>query len=259
MNNKSKKKTLQIIKKNKKFLNERNETAGNVINIEEKDYNFLPYSEALKLDKRNIFNIYMSLIKKKIDIISLLFYPEDFTHKSLTLCIYTLDFLLSFFTNALLYTDDVVSEKYHNNGQLDLFTTLFLSLTSNIISFIIMFLIKKIVTYNEYLSRMVRDVYKKKEYILTFKKLYLVLRIKVYLFYIISFILSLFINIYLLIFCQLYANSQASLIINYLMSLIESTAYSVGIPLIICILRYLGLKNKLIYIYRTSVYLDDLL
>ena len=201
----------------------------------------------------------MSLLKKKIEIISILFFPEDFTHKSLTLCIYTLDFLLSFFTNALLYTDDVVSEKYHNNGQLDLFTTLFLSLTSNIISFIIMFLIKKIVTYNEYLSRMVSDIYKKSEYILTFKKLYLVLKIKVYLFYIISSILSLFITIYLLIFCQIYSNSQRSLIINYLMGLIESVSYSIGVPLIICILRYLGLKNKIIYLYRTSVYLDNLL
>ena len=201
----------------------------------------------------------MSLLKKKIDIISILFYPEDFTHKSLTLCIYTLDFLFSFFINALLYTDDIVSEKYHNNGKLNLLTTLFLSLTSNIISFIIMFIIKKIVTYNEYLSRMVRDVYKTNEYILTFSKLYLVLKIKVFIFFFISFILSLFFTIYLLIFCQIYANSQGSLIINYLMSLIESSAYSVGVPLIICILRFLALKKQLIYIYRTSVYLDDLL
>ena len=256
---KFKKNKLIINKKNKNIINKNIETAGNLIKLEEQDYNVLPYSEALKLDNRNIFMIYMSLLKKKIDIISILFYPEDFTHKSLTLCIYALDFLLSFFTNALLYTDDVISEKYHNNGQLDLLTTLFLSLTSNIISFIIMFIIKKIVTYNEYLSRMVRDVYKTNEYILTFSKLYLVLKIKVFIFFFISFILSLFFTIYLLIFCQIYANSQGSLIINYLMSLIESSAYSVGVPLIICILRFLGLKQKLIYIYRTSVYLDDLL
>ena len=246
-------------KRNNKIFDFRNETAGHIVDIEENDYNYLPYSQALILDKRNIFIIYISLIKNKIDIISILFYPVEFTHKSLTLCVYMLDFLFSFFINALLYTDDVVSEKYHNNGQLDLFTTLFLSLTSNIISFIIMYVIKKIVTYNEYLSRMVKDVHKKNEYILTFKKLYLVLKIKVFFFFNISFILSLFITIYLLIFCQIYKNSQASLIINYLMGYIESLAYSVGVPLIICILRYLGLKRKLIYIYRTSVYLDELL
>ena len=193
----------------------------------------------------------------KIDIISILFYPEEFTHKSLTVCLYTLDFLFSFFLNALLYTDDVVSEKYHNNGQLNFFTTIFLSLTSNIISSIIMFFIQKLATYSEYLSIMVRDISKKYEFILTFKKLYLVLKIKIFLFYSISFILSLFIALYLIIFCKIYNKSQSSLIVNYIMGLIESLAYSVGVSLIICILRYSGIKLKIINIYRTSVYLNE--
>ena len=99
----------------------------------------------------------------------------------------------------------------------------------------------------------------KKEFILTFQKLYLVIKIKVFFFFNISFIFSLFISIYILIFCQIYKKSQGSLIINYLMSLIESSAYSVGVPFIISILRYLGLKRKIIYIYKSSVYLDKLL
>ena len=193
----------------------------------------------------------------KIDIISILFFPEEFTHKSLTLCLYALDFLFSFFLNALLYTDDVVSEKYHNNGQLDFFTTMFLSLTSNIISCIIMHFIKKLVSYSEYLSIMVRDVNKKYEFILTFKKLYLVLKIKIFFFFTISFILSLFFTLYLLIFCEIYNKSQISLLVNYIMGIVESMAYSVGVSLIICILRYLGLKLRRINLYRTSVYLDE--
>ena len=225
--------------------------------IEEKDYNVLPYSQAIKLDNRNIIYTFYSLLKMKIEIISIFFYPEEFTHKSLTLSIYVLDFLFSFFINALLYTDDIVSEKYHNNGQLNLFTTLFLALTSNIISCIIMFYIKKIVSYREYLSTMVKNVNKKSSYIITFQKLFLVLKIKIFFFFNISFILSIFITLYLLIFCQIYKKSQGSLLINYLMSLIESLSYSVGISLLICILRFLGLKYKLKYIYRTSVFIDD--
>ena len=225
--------------------------------IEERDYNFLPYSQALKIDKRNFFSIYYSLLKRKIEIISILFYPEDFTHKSLTLCIYVFDFFLSFFMNALLYTDDVVSEKYHNNGQLDLFTTLFLSLTSNIASSIILYFIKKIVSYEDYLSVMVKDIHYKYQYILVFKKLYLVLKIKVSFFFFLNFIISMFITFYLIIFCYIYKKSQGSLIINYIIGFAESLAYSVGVSLIICIFRYLGLKRKLIFIYRTSVYLDE--
>ena len=96
----------------------------------------------------------------KINIISIIFFPEEFTHKSLTLSIYSLEFLFSFFMNALLYTDNIASERYHNNGKLDLFTSIFLSIISNIISSIIMYLIKQLVSYSEYFSRMVTEIKK---------------------------------------------------------------------------------------------------
>ena len=193
----------------------------------------------------------------KIVIISILFYLEEFNHKSLALSLYTLDFQFNFFLNALLYTDDIVSEKYHNNGQLDIFTSLFLSLTSNIFSFIIMHFIEKLASFSEYLSKMVNEIKDKYEYILTFKKLYLVLKIQISFFFIINFILSLFFTFYLLIFCEIYNNSQISLLINYIMGIIESLVYSLGVSFIICILRYLGLKLKMKALYRTSVYLNQ--
>ena len=98
------------------------EDNNNENKIEEKDFNSLPYSRALEIDKRNIFLIYLSFLKLKINIIQLLFYPEEFTHLSLTLSIYFLDFLFGFFMNAFLYTDDFISEKYHNNDTLNLYT-----------------------------------------------------------------------------------------------------------------------------------------
>ena len=233
------------------------EKKNNNIKLDDLDMNYLPYSQALEIDNRNFFSIYFSLIKFKIDIISILFFPEEFTHRSLTLSLYVLNFLFSFFMNAFLYTDEVVSEKYHNNGQLNLFTTLFLSITSNIVSSIIIFYIKKLVTFREYLASLVKDINRQNSFILTFKKLYIILKIKAIIYFIISFILTLFIIFYLLIFCQIYKKSQNSLIINYLMSLIESLVYSVAISLIICILRFIGLKCKNIYCYRTSVFLDQ--
>ena len=128
--------------------------------VEEKDLNLLPYCKALVMDKRHFFSIFFSILKMKIDIISIIFFPEEFTHRSLTLSIYLFEFLFSFFINALLYTDEIVSKKYHNNGQLDFWTTIFLALASNLISCIIIFYIKEIANYREYLSRMVRDVKK---------------------------------------------------------------------------------------------------
>ena len=152
------------------------------------DYNFLPYKEALNKDKRNFFSIFMSIFKLKIEFIALLFYPEEFTYKSYTISMYTLGFLFGFFMNSLLYTDDIVSEKYHNNGKLNFLTTIFLSLTSNFISWIIGCFSRQFFIYNESLLLLIKDVKRKSDFILTFMKLYLVIKIKsfcyfFYLFY----------------------------------------------------------------------------
>ena len=223
----------------------------------EDEFNCLPYTKALKLDRRNIISIYLSIIKMKIDIIQILFYSGEFVHKSITLSLYMLEFLFSFFMNAFLYTDDIVSEKYHNNGQLDIFTSLGLSLTANIASSILIYYIKKLVSYREYLTIMVKEINRKFAYILIFQKLYKCLKIQVFLFFFVSLILSSFMMIYILTFCQIYKNSQNSFLINHLIGLTQSLAYSVGISFIISVLRFIGLKLKIIYLYRTSVYLYE--
>ena len=125
---------------------------------EEDDINIFPYTKALRIDKRTICAMFFSIIKTKIEIISLLFYPEEYTHKSLTLSVYSLDFLFSYFMNALLYSDDVVSQKYHNNGKLEFITSLSLSLISNIVSSFGLWIIKKFANYNEYLLILTKDV-----------------------------------------------------------------------------------------------------
>ena len=62
--------------------------------------------------------------------------------------------------NALLYSDDVVSQKYHNNGNLDFITSLSLSLASNIISSIAIWIIEKLTNYHEILQILVENVQK---------------------------------------------------------------------------------------------------
>ena len=225
--------------------------------IDKDEYNQLPFSKALRLDKRDIFSIYISLIKMKIEILSILFFPEKFTHFSVTFSTYLLDFLFCYFMNALLYSDDVVSQKYHNNGKLNFITSVTLSLISNIISNLFLWMIKRLTSYHEYLLSMTKEIKRKEIYILTFQKLYKLTKITIYSFFIISFIISIFITYYLSIFCIIYQKSQISLLMNYIIGLIESLISSVLISFLISVLRYIGLKYKYIKIYRTSVYLDQ--
>ena len=228
-------------------------------NVEPNEYNKVPYSQALRIDKRNIFIVFISLIKMKIEIITIILYPEEFTNRPLLLSIYLLDFLFNYFMNALLYSDDVVSQKYHNNGSLDFITSITLSVFSNIISSIIIWLIKKLTNYHEFLQSIIKEIKSEKYFLFLFKRVYTSLKFKIITYFIISFLISIGITYYLFIFCIIYKKSQISLFSNFVLGEVESFAKSFAITLIVCILRVVSLKLKIKQLYRTSVYLDDVL
>ena len=104
------------------------------------DVNDLPYTLALNYDKRGILKIFYSLIIRKLELVNLFISNEKV--KLILICEYILSLLINFFFNALLYSDDVISNKYHNNGKLDIIVTLFLSISSNIITSIICYYVK---------------------------------------------------------------------------------------------------------------------
>ena len=62
----------------------------------------------------------------KIELISTLFFSEPFSLFSITIPIYLLGILIDFTLNCLIYNDDIVSQKYNNNGKLSFYTSLIL-------------------------------------------------------------------------------------------------------------------------------------
>ena len=104
-----------------------------------------------------------------------------------------------------------------------------------------------------------KDIQKEWQYIYLFRKIYKLIKIKVSCFYILSFIESFAITYYLFIFCQIYKKSQISLVKNFFLGEVESMIKSFSTSLIICIMRFMSLKCKLKSIYRSSLYLNDLL
>ena len=99
----------------------------------------------------------------------------------------------------------------------------------------------------------------KHDYLLqtNFIKYFKLVKLKAFIYYIISLILSIGIIYYLYLFCEIYKKSQISLLINYLIGIIESIIFSLSISIIICILRVCSIKYKLKAIYRTSVFLNN--
>ena len=225
------------------------EIIKNEVNINE-----LPFSKALEEDKRNLFQIFYSFIIEKFELISI--FCNSHRIKIILFVEYVLVLLINFFFNALLYSDDVVSNKYHNNGKLDTVVTLTLSILSNLITSIFCYYIKYSRGIEERIN-LILEIKQSFHYFRNLKKLFLYLKIKFICFYISQLIILAICIYYIVIFCVLYVNSQRSLIVNYCFSLVESIITSFAVTTVILITRMIGLSCKNKELYNTSKYINE--
>ena len=223
--------------------------------VTKKEINSVPYTQALRIDNRNIFEIFLSVLFHEIQIINIFYYRDNYKQLSINLSIYVFELCLDLTLNCLLYTDDVVSEKYNNNGSIKFFTSLTLSFMSNIFSSIIALIIGKLAEYASIMEIMIKDANKKNRYLLSIIKFKKYLTIKLVCFFIIQTIINFLMCYYLMIFCTVYHKTQGSIMINYLIGVAESMIISLGLTLITSIIRFLSIKNKWMYAYNTSKYL----
>ena len=217
------------------------------------DFNNLPYTKAIIVDKRNIIQIFFSFIIEKLELVSILLSSSQL--RIIFYVEYIIALLFNFFFNALLYSDEVISNKYHNNGKLDFIVSLTLSILSNIITSILFHFIKYSRGIEEKINLILELRYKMHFY-RNFKKLLLFLRIKFIFFYISQLIIFGICIYYLVIFCILYTKSRKSLLVNYFYSLIESIITSFAVALIILITRKIGLCCPNKEFYNVSKYIN---
>ena len=223
-------------------------------NIENRDLNIIPYTQALRVDKRNCIQIFLSVIFHEIKIISIFYYKHPFEHLSIILSQYMFELCLDLTLNCLLYTEDVISEKYNNNGSIKFFTTLSLSFMSNIISSIISLFLWKLADYADFFELIIKDITYKPKYYLNIMKFKKILCFKLSIYFFLQTLINLGMCYYLMIFCTIYHNTQGSIMINYLTGVAESMIISLALTLIISIMRAISIKCQSKYIYNTSKY-----
>ena len=196
----------------------------------------------------------MSVIDEKFEPVNLIFGE----HKKIIALIYQyiLSLLIDLFLNAFLYTDEVVSNKYHNNGQLDLIVSLTLSILSNIISSIICNFLNFSRGVEERLDQ-IMEIKKEFSYLFALNKFIKLIKIKAMLYFLLEILIICFSFYYIIIFCIIYSNSQISLLTNYLMSLVESLALTIIICIFITITRKMGINYLNKNIYNTSKYINN--
>ena len=225
--------------------------------IDRKELNVLPYLKALKNDKRNRFEIFLSIFANEIGFLRLFYYKNIYSHFSLTISVYIFELLFDLAVNCFLYTDDAVSEKYHNDGNLSMLTSLSLSFISNIISSIVVYIIAKLTNYTDFLELIISNVKnetKYYDYIIRFMKY---IKIRLSIFYILQLSLILVMIYYLFVFCTVYIKSQISITINYIVGTLTSLVISTILTIIIYILRSISLNYHLKQLYNISRYIYD--
>ena len=214
----------------------------------------MPFALAINEDKRNIPEIFVSVIIKKIAIINL--FCGDEKIKILLFNENLLSLLVDFFFNALLYSDEVVSHKYHNNGKLDFIVSLVISLLSNVISSMVCYFLN----YSEIIEERLEQISQMKKahkYPVALNKFLKSLKLKVLLYILKEIFIILFSFYYLIIFTIVYSNSKISLLFNFLYSLIVTIIKSLIVSIIIAFTRKISLQFSNRYIYNTSKYIND--
>ena len=254
------------IKNNKNIIKNKNNLDKNdknferlfIINdeVDKKDLNEIPYTQALRIDKRRFTRMALSMFLEEVDILNIIFLRNEYSHLSLLMSIYLMELYFDLFTNCFLYTDDYVSEKYHNDGKLEKVTTLILSSISNIVSSFIMYLITKLTNYTTYLETIIREVKQKSHYLLLMSKLKERLIILLRIFFIVQLLLNLMVSYYMTVFCAVYQKTQVSMFTNYLIGRAESLILSIVYSLLFSSLRYIGIKYHSKRLYNASKYLS---
>ena len=231
--------------------------------LEQKDFeiNSLEYEDAFKIDKRNLFQYYISLFKNNYPLMLLFSTYKDYNSKIIKIFLFFFSFNLYFTINALFFNDNTMHKIYQDKGKFDLLFQIPQILYSTIISRLIDTLIKNLSLSQNIIVELKKEKEKNiinKKYV----KILKILKIKFLLFFIIIFIILSFFWYYITCFCGIYANTQIHLIKDTLLSLITSLIYPFGIYLIPGIFRILALRiesHSGKYLYKFSSYLENYL
>ena len=234
--------------------NDKKEEIYTVIEKKTEDYNKSPYTQALREDKRKCCSLFCSLLFDKVEFLHLFTKNEYF--KTILICQFLTSLVLDFFFNSFFYSDDIVSRKYHSNGNLGFLITFALSIVSAIFTAIIMHYIERTMIFEEWLE-LLKEIKKEYKYLYALNKFLKYLKIQVAIIFIIEISIIIWGYYYICIFFIIYSQSRKSLLLNFLSSLLEGLIKSGIVIVSIVITRRVGLICKSSYIYNTSKFIDD--
>ena len=245
INNKGRKKEIN----NLETIEEKNEEKNNreEINLYQTDEDLqdMDYEEAIIYDKRSFLRIYWSFLVDT-QIILGTFYTENYLNLFvIKFSFFIFTFQMSFFLNAFFYTDEYISDAYHNDGVLDFVTGLPKVIYSLIATLITTNLLRMLSNSKSELKKIIKGKRCNKNYIILIDIKLKKLRKKLIIYFIFVFSLGLLFLYYVTSFCSVYRNSQKYWFMGCLESFGMDSAVSVVICIFIAIFRYIAIYRKI--------------
>ena len=209
------------------------------------DLQDMDYEEALLYDKRGYLKIYWGFL---VD--SQIILGSFCTDNNLDLFVIKLSFLIftfqiSFFLNAFFYSDEYISNSYHNDGVLDFFSGLPKSIYSFVATLITSNLLRILSNSKSELMKLIKEKRKYKYYIYLIQLKLIKLGKKLVFYFILVYIFSLFFVYYVSSFYAVYRNSQKYWFYGCLESFGIDTLVAIGICIFLAFFRYISIKKHI--------------
>ena len=212
-------------------------------NLNDEEMNSLEYEFAVLIDKRNYFQYYISLLKKK-HLILFAFYPaNDYNLIAIKISLLLLSFSLYFTINGFFFSDETMNKINENKGSYNFLFQIPQILYSTVVSGIINMLLK-LLSLSE---KQILKIKLEKDFLIAQKKskqINMFLKIRLTIFFILSFILMIFFWYFISCFCSVYKNTQMILIKDTLISFAISMIYPFGLNLLPGMFRIPALRAQ---------------
>ena len=219
----------------------------------------MEFEEALRSDNRSFIRIYWSFLIDEHIIINNVFSDVYLDLRVIKLSFLFFSLMISFFLNSFFYTDDYISESYHNNGVLNFVTSLPKAIYSFFVTIIISNLLKMLSSNKKNMKELIKEKLTKMEYLKRMEYALKKLKVKLIIYFICLSTLGIFFLYYITAFCAVYQNSQYYWIYGCLESFFLDMATPFIISLFLSCFRYIGLIKHSSFFYSLSSFLSNIL
>ena len=230
------------------------------------------YDTAIKYENRSFCRIFYICLLSKENILNTFFFKSYLEVQSLRLTSFIFSYSCDLALNALFYLNKKISDKYHYEGNYQLFFTIINNITISVSSTIFSFLLVKSL---EFLTNSKDDIEKlfrieeqkmrkDKDFIVSLKtkrnihieliKIFKLLNIKIIIYIIIELIIMLFFFYYITSFCEVYKDTQMSWALDSFISFLLSILTELFTSFLTTVLYLISLKYQLRILYKFVIF-----